>query len=358
MDFNEKMPAVSVVIPMYNSEKYIGQCIRSIISQTFTNFELIIVDDCSTDNSAAIVTSFLNAGTKIAARLVRLKKNSGGAAIPRNIGMKLARGKYIAFVDSDDMFLPNALQILIDAAVKFDADVVHTEVFTSPIDKENPFNIRRETYQVPPFVEAPTLETNNIIERIQKFINRGYMWNVWSKLFRRDFLIENQIEFANARTIEDMIFVFDCISRAPRYVRIPDAVYVYRVHEESITNSKLPLEQQVKRYVPSLVRGIKALERSLERQQFFINNPQYKLPVVQFLSDLHMIGEMSLYQNHSPFEIEPLIRAEFAAEPSDGSEIVMSYLLQTVNLLNARLMQAQDQLRALQSEPQNTLPAQ
>ena len=97
-------PAISVIIPMYNVEKYIGQCLGSLLSQTFQDFEAIVVDDCSTDNSVAEVEKFL---PKLNDRLklIKLNKNSGGVGIPRNVGIQLAHGKYIAFLDSDDLFL-------------------------------------------------------------------------------------------------------------------------------------------------------------------------------------------------------------------------------------------------------------
>ncbi len=329
---------------MYNAEKYIDHCLQTINAQTFKDFEVIVVDDCSTDRSVEIVEEFVkNNGGGDRFKLVKLPENSGMAAIPRNVGLRLARGIYVTFVDADDMIKPAALEILNSAAVKTDADVVHSEGFLVPsVVKGALYNVKYMSYQALPRVQTLTVETDNIAERVERFCKYGYHWNVWSKLFRRDFLIENRLEFVNARTVEDMIFVFDCVCRAKRYVRIPKAFYVYRLHNESITRSTLTLEQQVKRYVSSLVRGLKALDRSISRQKFFVENPKYKMMAIQFFLELHMSGEHQLYLQHPPHEIEPLIRAELEKESLDGAAIVTSYLLNVAAELRLRLIRAQN----------------
>lgn len=114
------------------------------------------------------------------------------------------------------------------------------------------------------------------------------------------------------------------------------------MHNESITHSTLPLEQQVKRYVSSLARSVKALDRSMSRQKFFVENPKYKMMAMQFLFELHMSGENRLYLQHPPHEIEPLIRAELEKESLDGAAIMTSYLLNAAAELRLRLIQAQN----------------
>lgn len=105
------MNLVSIITPLYNSEKYLEQCIQSVISQTYKNWEHILVDDCSTDNSAAIVDKFLQSDRRL--KYIKLKSNSG-AGIARNTAIKAAKGKYIAFLDSDDLWHPNKLHLQID----------------------------------------------------------------------------------------------------------------------------------------------------------------------------------------------------------------------------------------------------
>ncbi|MBR4384328.1 MAG: glycosyltransferase family 2 protein, partial [Selenomonadaceae bacterium] len=94
-----RLPVVSVILPMYNSARYIRSCVESVLNQTFGLFELICVDDCSTDDTVKIVAEMAQKDGRI--RVVRLAKNTGGASEPRNTGLRLSRGKYIAFLDSD-----------------------------------------------------------------------------------------------------------------------------------------------------------------------------------------------------------------------------------------------------------------
>ena len=102
-------PYFSIIVPMYNAEKYIRICVNSILMQTFQDFELIIVDDCSTDNSYNICRELYGNNEKI--HLFRHEKNQG-PGIARNLGMENSRGEYIFFIDSDDAIIPNALEKL------------------------------------------------------------------------------------------------------------------------------------------------------------------------------------------------------------------------------------------------------
>ena len=131
-------PAISVVVPMYNVERYIKICINSILAQTFTDFEIVIVDDASPDNSYNICHELYGNNEKV--RIVRHEKNQG-LEPARNTGIKNSRGKYICFVDSDDAILPNALEILYNVAEKTDANVVHTSgYFETEQDDDKPLN--------------------------------------------------------------------------------------------------------------------------------------------------------------------------------------------------------------------------
>lgn len=117
--------AISVIIPIYNVAEYIGECLDSLLIQTFQDFEVIIVDDCSTDNSVEIVESY---APKFNGRLqlTKTKTNSGGGGyVPRNIGFKLARGNYVYFADADDFLLGTALETLYTTARKHSVEVVY-----------------------------------------------------------------------------------------------------------------------------------------------------------------------------------------------------------------------------------------
>ena len=214
---DKKSPQISLIVPFYNTEKFLPLLFESIIQQTFTDFEVIAVDDCSTDNSIKIIEKFLpQLENKL--KIVKREKNSGSPGIPRNDGMELARGKYIAFADSDDMLMSDALQDLFDAAEKTQADIVHTERYFQFINSESKIlsadNIKIESFELDPYVDKITFETENIVHRVRKFCNKKVFWTPWGKLYRREFLLKNNLQFPAIHNCEDIIFHFKCLCLA------------------------------------------------------------------------------------------------------------------------------------------------
>ena len=115
------MARVSVVMPLYNAENFLELSVQSVLSQTFKDFELIMVDDCSTDGTLAVAESFDDARIKI----LRNEKNLGTPGATRNVGLDAAQGEYVYFMDDDDVLLERGLEILVDAAEKNSADAVN-----------------------------------------------------------------------------------------------------------------------------------------------------------------------------------------------------------------------------------------
>ena len=112
---------ISVVVPAYNIEKYIERCIKSILSQTYSNLEIIIVDDGSTDNTASIIDQYALKDT----RIIPIHKKNGGVSSARTEGINRASGDWIGFVDGDDVIEENMYEVLINNAKKYDADISH-----------------------------------------------------------------------------------------------------------------------------------------------------------------------------------------------------------------------------------------
>ena len=243
-----------------------------------------------------------------------------------------------------------------NAAKQTNADVVHSERFFLPTGTGDQINAKTkmiiQSYQVGPLVNKITVETENIAQRVVDFCQRKYMWNIWGKLFRRDFLVENRIEFAPARSVEDMVFMFSALVCAKTYVRIPDVFYVYRQNPESVTHSALNVEQQLKRFVSSLSRGVKALDKFLSKQKFFIEHPEFKMMSIHFLIELHMLGESRVYSQFPPHMLEPLLKKEFANEAGCDDEILMTHLFSLLNVMRLQLMQSQKNLNDLKQRAQ------
>jgi teichuronic acid biosynthesis glycosyltransferase TuaG len=128
---DDSIPRISIVTPAYNAEKLIGRTIQSVIDQTFTDWEMIVVDDCSSDGTRSVVESWAQSDRRI--RFEHLTKNFGGPAGPRNVGVKLARAKHVAFLDADDIWHPRKLEIQLDVLEGGGADFVCSKMqdFTS-----------------------------------------------------------------------------------------------------------------------------------------------------------------------------------------------------------------------------------
>ena len=163
-------PNVSVIIPMYNAEKYVGECLKSLLNQTLKNIEIILVDDCSTDNSLAVAEKFIPAFEANDKQLLTatLTKNSGCPGIPRNFGIDFAKGKYIYFLDSDDFLDDTALEDFYNVAEEFNADVVHSEKCFVYENINGEMTDSVASTQTGEFVEKPTLETYDTGKRFYR----------------------------------------------------------------------------------------------------------------------------------------------------------------------------------------------
>ena len=180
------MVGVSVVIPMYNSQVFIEETLQSLLAQTFCDFEAIVIDDCSTDKSVEIVES-MSEKFDGRLRLIRQDKNSGGRpGIPRNIGIHSATGKYIFFLDSDDLLAPTALQELYTIAEEINADVLRSEKRYGY--RKNVACDKLPISQGFFSVDKITLQSDNIIDRLSKFTSGKFNGHPpWKQFIRRDF---------------------------------------------------------------------------------------------------------------------------------------------------------------------------
>ena len=318
------LPDISVIIPMYNAEKYIDECLQSLLKQTFQNFEVIVVDDCSTDNSVRIVEN-LQKNFEGRLKIISTEKNSGWASVPRNLGLSVAKGKYVTFMDNDDFMEPDALNELYETAEKFNADVVHPEKCI--LQFENNGSVRTEigSLQRGDFVTKATLETFNLDERMKKFTNKQTHWWIWNKFYRRDFLVRNDIKFPESTSFEDFIFSLCCIVLAKNYVRVPNLFYHWRVYDSSTSHKEVDGVTMVSR----IAEVVKHLDKFMCSQEFFTNNPEQMYALLDFFVQerLNVFAKaifMSL--NSSAGEIYDLLRKHVFAKNSAETSAFTAYL--------------------------------
>ena len=332
-------PAVSIVIPMYNTEKYVGACLTSILNQTFQNFEVIVVDDCSTDKSCAVVESFI---PKFGGRLKLYRSEvNHGPAIPSNRGISLSRGKYVYVVDSDDLILSDALEILVKYAENYNVDMVHMDLGWKFIrNSEKPLPKREDVdivgWHGDTFVNKPTLESPNLIERTAKLCKNGYGWTAFSKFVKRDLLIENNIIFPDMRTSQDIVWVIEAIFCSKNILTVPNPLYIHRDNLTSNTRTKRTTEQHLHFYLDASVKGMKTLLDFFDTQKFFKENPQCSLAIMDFWNGIHLNCVIRNVASMPPEKIYEILKETFIEKFGDYGNLI-AYFCQFSNLMMYRL---------------------
>lgn len=216
-----KIPTISIIVPVYNVEPYIQRCIDSILSQTYTDFELILVDDGSTDNCDIICDEYSFKD----ARINVIHKLNGGQSSARNKGIEIARGTYLSFVDADDYITTTMIETLYELAVKYDADISECGFISV-------FKDREVVCEFGKGIEFG--EGNNLLE---KFINADIFYGVVTKLFKKS-LFKNA-RFPAGRIYEDTwITMYFCLEHL-RYVRTQKPLYYYYQRENSTLRSEV-----------------------------------------------------------------------------------------------------------------------
>lgn len=251
-------PCISVILPIYNVEKYIDKCLDSILNQTFTNFEVIVVDDCSTDNTMEIVDSYIEKFKEknISLIISKTEKNSGGPGIPRNIGLSLSKGTFIYHIDGDDYINNVTLEVLYNTAQQYDADLVYMayyyEIKSNGIVKKG-----NSVYggQRKEDLEIYVLDSDTILKR---FLLLGFAPMVWKQLVRRDLLINNNI-ITKDIFCQDFIWTLEVFANLKKFVSIPVGYYYHTANPDSISNNFISNTKHIEKWTSSLLATYKIL---------------------------------------------------------------------------------------------------
>ena len=345
------MPLVSVIIPMYNSQRYIKSCVMSALNQTLKNIEVICVDDCSSDNTVSIVSEIAKEDNRV--RLFRLPQNSGGASEPRNTGMRMSRGKYIAFLDSDDLYTPTAMQELSEIGEKWQADVIHTEQVYFPenqqidIDENTKFStFSKERTE---FCKEPMLETDNLAERVQMFFQGKFFGWVHNKMYRRDFLMEKNLKFEPLKTSEDIIFYFLVTCTAPRIVRVPNIIYIYRHNPNSITRKIVSIEESLHALTHLMIEGTKIMDDFMGKIPLFQQNPALRQLPIDYIIQQHLIWTQRFYDKFNPAQLDALVRNEMRPYCGDHSAFY-AYLFSAIHVYRQKMINYEKKIQELNQE--------
>lgn len=217
------MVDVSVIIPIYNVEKYIAECLESSLNQTFTYYEIICINDGSTDSSMEIVERYAKQYDNI--KVVNCAQNRG-QSVARNIGVEMAAGKYLLFLDSDDMIIPETLSELFICAEKYNLDEIFfnmDRIYGTEIQKErNPKE----------FIEYKGIFTGQ--EMFSLFIKDDIpRMVVWRQFYRKEFIQNSNIRFYEGIIHEDILYYFLSSMKAKRVMNINKSFYIYRQRKGS-----------------------------------------------------------------------------------------------------------------------------
>lgn len=256
MEINDKnQPLVTVITPLYNAQEYIAQTIESVISQTYQNWEMIIVDDCSTDSSRDVVSRYVSKDERI--KLIQSESNFGGPARPRNIALKNSKGDFVAFLDADDIWLPQKLEKQINFLKQNNnVDICHT--LANTIDENGiskNFIHESTTYK----------KLKNVISKknIIYYIN---FININSVLMKFDSELKFE-EDINLIALEDWKYWIDNIKKNKTIVLIDELLISYRVSDSSLSNRNTDTGYRKAIYLLSLM----LLKKEINKKHFFFS---------------------------------------------------------------------------------------
>ena len=217
---------VSIIVPLYNVEKYIAQCIESILNQHFKNFELIIINDGSSDSSVDIVQQYVKKDT----RIILINQENSGVSATRNNGLRRATGKYVVFIDADDFVAPDFLDYMLELSDQYDSDFCFSQNAFTKIDEEQ--------------IESDDIHTLSSDQAIALLLSPRVIVGCWNKIYRRSFLVENDLHFSTSLFYgEGLNFITRVADKANSICVGDRKVYYYRRNNETSATTSFNIEK-------------------------------------------------------------------------------------------------------------------
>lgn len=213
---------LSVIVPVYNVEKYITQCLKSICSQTLKDIEIICIDDCGNDASMQIVNNYSKQDNRI--KIIKNNKNMG-LGYSRNVGVSNASGEYISCIDSDDWIAEDMFEKCVKylEELKLDSVWVKVNTYIQNTNKYTTDNYYKQLY-----------EYNGGLLYINENNINNFPVNAWNKVYKTDFLKDNNIKWSEGLLYEDLEFYYSFYTKSSKTYLIDELLYIYRWHDRSI----------------------------------------------------------------------------------------------------------------------------
>lgn len=219
-------PLISINIPIFKCEKYILRCLESVKNQTYNNIEIILVNDCTPDESMAVVRDFVNKNPNLNIKVIEHEENSG-LSVVRNTGIRASSGKYIYFLDSDDEITEECIEVLVKNVLQTDAHIVIAQNRWI-----NTFDHTTKDFGFPTI--APKKYFDNNLEIFSVYSNGSLPSSSWNKLINREFVINNEIFFVPGLFAQDELWFFHLLLKTDTLSIIDDITYLYYLHGESV----------------------------------------------------------------------------------------------------------------------------
>lgn len=292
------MSLVSIIIPTYNTEKYIEKCIQSVLEQTYTDYEIIIVDDCSTDNSMDVVARFKDPRIKVIKNEI-----NRGPSYSRNRGIQLSKGDFIALLDSDDWWTPNRLEVMMDFIESHHADVLFDNVLYIREGEEKPYTTY---YQF----KGITVDKAQQVTP-EYFVNNDL--GILKAIIRKEIIMDHSIQYEESITYgEDFIFYLEIITRTTKVWLLKEGYYYYLSREGSLVKKFFALSEECLKATEEILEHpkyeltpgvMKALEKRKSDFEFivkfhetdkYIQKKEFKKAINNFMGDPKLIKEFTL----------------------------------------------------------------
>lgn len=283
-------PLVSVIVPVYNVEQYLDECLNSIRQQTYENLEIIVVEDCSTDNS---LNTFIKHSEDPRVKLIQHEKNSGLSAA-RNTGIDAAKGDYIMFVDSDDIVQLSLIELCVKYAIVNDADLITYN-----------FKAFEDGIKLSPQLDLLDVDNLKVLEQGEDYFNQQHF--AWLKFIRTSLVKSKSLYFPIGLYYEDWPFHWELGLVANKKFHIPAELLLYRQRKTSITGSsgkKLLDLFKIHNLVLNLLEQYKAVAlkekfaNKVKMSQWSILTCIHKDHLAQALNDVKKINKILKNKNY------------------------------------------------------------
>ena len=255
-----KSCSISLIVPVYNVEKYLARCLDSLLNQTYKDIEIICINDGSTDSSYDILKEYSEKDE----RIIILNQANQGISVARNNGLKIASGEYVGYVDSDDWLDLNFCEKLYNAAKKYDADVAAGGI----IKISDKYQRKLLSYQ-----------EEKVYDNVHdKFIacdvpDKSYVWN---KIYKKSKLIEHDISFIPNVIYEDIVFTPKVLYYTDKLVTVPDTNYYYFRHHRTLVRMKNKKAKSDFMYSKKIIKDFLA-ERNIDINNYATQTKKYRI---------------------------------------------------------------------------------